>query len=107
MDITDYSGSITIKSFCEKDQADKIKNQIAKGDWVLVRGECLYDKYQRDVVIIFNDLMITEGLEREDNAEIKRVELHLHTQMSAMDGVSSVDSLVSRAAKWGHLNCNY
>jgi DNA polymerase-3 subunit alpha (Gram-positive type) len=102
MDITDYSGSITIKSFCEKDQADKIKNQLAKGDWVLVRGECLYDKYQRDVVIIFNDLMITEGLEREDNAEIKRVELHLHTQMSAMDGVSSVDSLVSRAAKWGH-----
>lgn len=102
MDITDYSSSITIKAFCEKEQAEKIKAQVAKDDWVLVRGECLYDKYLRDVVIIFNDLMKTDGPERQDNAEIKRVELHLHTQMSAMDGVSSVNSLVSRAAKWGH-----
>ena len=102
MDITDYSSSITIKTFCEKEQADKIKSQLAKGDWVLLRGECLYDKYLKDVVIIFNDLMKTDGPERQDNAEIKRVELHLHTQMSAMDGVSSVSALVSRAAKWGH-----
>ncbi|NLI60990.1 MAG: PolC-type DNA polymerase III [Clostridiales bacterium] len=102
MDITDYKNSITIKAFCNKDQADKISSLVKRDDWILIRGECVYDKYQRDVVIIFNDLMISDSEEREDNEHIKRVELHLHTQMSAMDGVSSVNSLVSRAAKWGH-----
>lgn len=102
MDITDYSGSITIKTFCDKDQGDRIGERIAKGDWVMARGECSYDKYQRDISIIFDDLMLLQSVDRTDDEPFKRVELHLHTQMSAMDGVSTVDSLVSRAAKWGH-----
>ncbi|MGI5851680.1 MAG: PolC-type DNA polymerase III [Caldicoprobacterales bacterium] len=102
MDITDYRGSITVKTFCDKEQGEKINNLIDKGDWVTVRGECSYDKYQRDITIIFDDLMLSQSMGRTDDASKKRVELHLHTQMSAMDGVSSVESLVSRAAKWGH-----
>ena len=102
MDITDYQGSITVKTFCDREQGEKINNLIDKGDWVTVRGECSYDKYQRDITIIFDDLMLSQSMGRTDDASKKRVELHLHTQMSAMDGVSSVESLVSRAAKWGH-----
>lgn len=102
IDITDYESSITLKTFCEKEEANRLKDKITKGDWLLVRGECLYDKYQRDLVIIFKDLMLLGPMDRKDEAPKKRVELHLHTQMSAMDGVSSVDSLISRAAKWGH-----
>ena len=94
--------SITVKTFCDKEQGEKIKNQIKKGDWVTVRGECSYDKYQRDIAIIFDDLMLSQSMDRTDDEPVKRVELHLHTQMSSMDGVSSVESLVSRAAKWGH-----
>jgi len=102
IDITDYTSSITVKTFCDKEQGEKIKNQIKKGDWVTVRGECSYDKYQRDIAIIFDDLMLSQSMDRTDDEPVKRVELHLHTQMSSMDGVSSVESLVSRAAKWGH-----
>jgi len=69
---------------------------------VKVRGEAQYDKYARELIIFAYDIMETQKTERQDDAAKKRVELHLHTQMSAMDGVSSVKDLVRRAAKWGH-----
>jgi DNA polymerase-3 subunit alpha (Gram-positive type) len=102
MDITDYSSSITVKSFCDNEKAKALDSSLSKGDWVRVRGECQYDKYQKEIVIFFNAVMMVDYPERMDEAEKKRVELHLHTQMSAMDGVASVSDLVSRAAKWGH-----
>jgi len=102
MDITDYTNSITIKTFCGKDAAAKLNDSLKKGDWVMVRGECQYDKYERELIIYINDLIKIPPEEREDKQDKKRVELHLHTQMSAMDAVSSVDSLIARAAKWGH-----
>lgn len=101
-DITDYTNSITAKTFCTKDKADKLSESLNKGDWVMVRGECQYDKYQRELVIFIKDLIKIPPQEREDKHDVTRVELHLHTQMSAMDAVSPVKSLVARAAKWGH-----
>ncbi|HZJ83889.1 MAG TPA: PolC-type DNA polymerase III, partial [Clostridia bacterium] len=102
IEITDFISSITLKIFSDKDKASKITNSIMKGDWVRARGECTYDKYQREVVLFFSDLLKVASEGREDEEPQKRIELHLHTQMSAMDAVSSVDSLVARAAKWGH-----
>ena len=70
-------------------------------------GTCLlytsYDKYSRDTVITAYDINeLPAPPQKEDNAPEKRVELHMHTQMSAMDGVSSATDLIARAASWGH-----
>ena len=81
-----------------KDKVDRLKD----GMCVKVRGECLYDSYARDLCITVRDLVETEKEEREDTAEEKRVELHMHTNMSTMDALTPVEKLIGRAAKWGH-----
>ncbi len=101
-DITNYKNSTTIKLFCEKDKFPTIKNRLNNGIRVRVRGDVRYDKYARELVIFAYDIMQVQKKEREDRADEKRVELHLHTQMSAMDGVSSTSDLIARAARWGH-----
>lgn len=118
-DITDKKSSIAVKLFCDlaprknqdgsygkpRDSAskEKVEKRLKKGVWVSVYGDVAYDKYSRDTVITAYDINeLPPPPEKEDNAPEKRVELHLHTQMSAMDGVSSATDLIARAAKWGH-----
>ncbi|MDK2809297.1 MAG: polymerase subunit alpha, Gram-positive type [Petroclostridium sp.] len=101
-DITDYSSSITAKFFSDKEKFGEIEGRLKCGVSVRIRGEAQYDKYARELVIFAYDIVQIPKQEKMDNAEKKRVELHLHTQMSAMDGVSSVKDLVQRAARWGH-----
>ncbi|AOY78423.1 PolC-type DNA polymerase III [Clostridium formicaceticum] len=100
--ITDYSNSITVKVFEGKNQSPSMKETLKKGQYVRVKGELFYDKYVRENVIMASDIIAVTKEERKDLAEKKRIELHLHTQMSSMDGVSSTTSLIKMAAKWGH-----
>jgi DNA polymerase-3 subunit alpha (Gram-positive type) len=102
MDITDYTGSITAKTFCDKTRGDALKQSVYTGQWLRIRGNCQYDKYQKEIVLMFDDIITIPPKQREDTMEEKRVELHLHTQMSAMDAVASVKDLINRAASWGH-----
>lgn len=102
IDITDYSDSITVKLFCNKNRTSDIDKNIQLGTWIRVRGNCRFDTYQREEVLMANDIMLIKPDLREDKSEEKRVELHLHTQMSALDAVSPVSRLVERAAQWGH-----
>ena len=81
-----------------KEKTDRIK----EGMCVRIRGECLYDSYARDLSISVRDMVETEKEEREDTAEEKRVELHMHTNMSTMDALTPVEKLIERAVKWGH-----
>ena len=67
-----------------------------------VRGEAQYDKFSKELTVIASDIIQVQKNTKKDNAAKKRVELHLHTQMSAMDGVTSVKALVKRAHEWGH-----
>ena len=76
--------------------------EIKVGLFCKVRGEASYDTYAKEVVVMARDIIKLKKIERMDTAEEKRVELHLHTQMSAMDGISPTSKLVERAAKWGH-----
>ncbi len=76
--------------------------RIREGDWLTVRGDCQYDKFSRDVVLMANDIEQAQKPVRLDMAEEKRVELHMHTQMSSMDGITPVDVLIKQAAAWGH-----
>ncbi|MBP5426457.1 MAG: PolC-type DNA polymerase III [Clostridiales bacterium] len=102
-DMTDYTSSVTCKIFLKKDDLIRIKDHVKEGAVLKVKGDAQYDKYIREVSIYV--LGILKGEEKEkrmDNADEKRVELHLHTQMSAMDGVSSASDLIKRVSSWGH-----
>ena len=100
--ITDYTGSITVKCFLKQQEKDEVLENVKKGLYCKVRGEAIYDTYQREVVIMGRDILKMKKIERMDGAEEKRVELHCHTTMSAMDGTTPVGKIVERAAKWGH-----
>lgn len=98
--ITDYDSSISAKTF--SDEKDDFLDNLKKGQHLKIRGKVAFDPYSKEWGIIFNDLTTLPKTEREDTAEQKRVELHLHTQMSAMDSVINVKDVVKRAADWGH-----
>lgn len=100
--ITDYSSSITVKLFPKPDQIDEVKTKIVSGAFVRVRGEAVNDKFMRELVIMALGIETYEPVKRIDKCEKKRVELHLHTQMSAMDGIASASQLIKRAREWGH-----
>ncbi|WP_051569083.1 PolC-type DNA polymerase III [Alkaliphilus transvaalensis] len=99
---TDYTSSLAIKIFERKNTTVDFEEAIKKGQWIRVRGDVVYDKYAREYVIMASDLMLISKEKITDQYHTKRVELHLHTQMSSMDGVSSTSSLIKRAAEWGH-----
>ena len=61
-----------------------------------MRGEAVYDTYAREVVIMGRDILRMSKIERMDGSEAKRIELHCHTTMSAMDGVTSVSKLIEK-----------
>ncbi len=102
MTITDYNDSLDVRFFHEND--GKFKGGIKERDWVRVRGDLRPDKYSHDeLTLTAKDIMKITGPEtRTDRAAEKRVELHCHTQMSRMDGLSKIERLIERAAKWGH-----
>lgn len=100
--ITDYSSSITVKCFPKPKDVEKLMEEIKVGLYCKVRGEASYDTYAKEVVLMARDIIKLKKIERMDTAQEKRVELHLHTQMSAMDGLSPTSKLIERAAKWGH-----
>ncbi|MBC5628500.1 PolC-type DNA polymerase III [Clostridium sp. NSJ-6] len=100
--ITDFTGSIIVKCFLKPQEKDEVLDNIKKGLYCKVRGEAVYDSYAREVVLMGRDILKMKKIERMDGADEKRVELHCHTTMSAMDGVTPVTKIIERAAKWGH-----
>ncbi len=98
---TDYTGSNSIKIIEELDKAKKYE-KIVKGSVILVRGDVSYDRYDNEIAIRPNDISVMRKVARKDEAEQKRVELHLHTHMSAMDALTPTGILVNTAYEWGH-----
>lgn len=101
IDITDYTGSTTAKIFNSIKESAVIDN-IKKGDTIVVQGDVEYDKYAGELVVNARSIGTAQKVKVVDNAEKKRVELHMHTNMSQMDAVTSAGDLVNRAYKWGH-----
>jgi len=100
IDITDYSGSVTLKllqNIGECKELDKLK----AGQSLLVRGALEYDKYDRENVMRPRAIATVDQVEIVDDAPQKRVELHLHTSMSDMDGMTPPAQLIRQAYKWG------
>ena len=98
--LTDASDSITCKYFCPKDFDTE---GIEKGKYLQIAGNVEYDDYEKELIVKIQDMQITsEEIKRMDNAEEKRVELHLHTGMSSMDGINSFKEYAAKAKLWGH-----
>ena len=101
IDITDYTGSTTAKVFNSIKESAVIDN-IKKGDTIVVQGDVEYDKYAGELVVNARSIGTAQKVKVVDNAEKKRVELHMHTNMSQMDAVTSAGDLVNRAYQGGH-----
>jgi len=102
--ITDFTDSISIKMFLREEQEEDAKNAIKKGAFIKLKGITTIDKFDGELTI--GSIVGIKKCEdfttkREDNAPVKRVELHCHTKMSDMDGVSEAKSIIKRAKKWG------
>lgn len=100
--LTDGTGSVTCKCFMENAKYKEIQGKLKSAKAVCVRGLAQYDSFEREVTVKIDDMKIVSVSKKQDNAEIKRVELHAHTIMSAMDSVAKTDELISLAASWGH-----
>ena len=100
-DITDYTGSITVKIFNNKNEC-KVLESIKKGSTIICGGDVEFDKYAGEIVLNARSISTVDKVKVGDNAPKKRVELHLHTNMSQMDAVTDAGTLVKRAAAFGH-----
>lgn len=104
IDIYDGTSTMTCKAFLTKDNSKKVIGKIKDAKGIKLSGKAGMDTFSNELTIMANTILTSTGIKREirqDNAEVKRVELHMHTQMSQMDGVTPVKDLIKRAMKWG------
>ena len=101
-DITDMSGSVRISKFLRPNDDTKITDKIKEGMYVAVSGTASYNRYDDDVVIEPKGIAESVKTLREDDADEKRVELHLHTKFSALDATTDPASVIDTAIRFGH-----
>ncbi len=99
--ITDYTNSIILKIIDSKERC-KCFGKLKVGTTILVKGDTTYDKFDRCTILKPKNINLISKWKVLDKAENKRVELHLHTNMSAMDGITPASKLIERAYEWGH-----
>ncbi|WP_082394750.1 PolC-type DNA polymerase III [Caloranaerobacter sp. TR13] len=100
--ITDYTNSITVKIFANDKVQEKLNSSIKNGIFIKLNGDIVYDTFLKQMIIIAKAIKLAKKNKRYDTAIEKRIELHVHTQMSAMDGMSSFNTIAKRASEWGH-----
>ena len=100
--VTDKRTSLCVKAFVVNEKWDEIDEMLSKGDGVRIQGQAQWDRFDNCVTVMADTIEKTEVKERMDTAQRKRVELHAHTKMSAMDGLNDVKHMVKTAEKWGH-----
>lgn len=102
--ITDYTSSINLKmgkSDCDSSTFNSFSS-LVKGKTILVYGRAYFDEFEKETVILPKSVSYVKKVKIVDKSSEKRVELHMHTSMSAMDGMSSVEKLIDRAIEFGH-----
>ena len=100
--VGDNNSAFSVKIFADKKSLPKVKAGVKKNAHLKIRGKVQYDSYAKEYVLMANDIEKAKKVLREDLSEEKRIELHLHTKMSAMDGVTSAKDLIETAIRWGH-----
>ncbi len=99
--LTDRSASLTCKRISETETAHLLLKNIADGDIVAIHGSIKRDDYDGELLLVPSDIMKIRRIKRSDHAAEKRIELHLHTQLSNMDAVIPPEEAVKTAALWG------
>ncbi|WP_409968686.1 hypothetical protein RFF05_01595 [Bengtsoniella intestinalis] len=102
-DLTDYTNSITVQKNISTKEAEKLQKGLSAGMWVQVQGRMEPTWDGKDVQLAPRNICKSPAPKREDKAEVKRVELHLHTKMSNMDALTDTKAVVKQAAAWGIL----
>jgi len=101
----DGTSTVTCKLFAKDGaQSKEIQKRFKECKGIKVKGRAEYDQFAKELGVISNIVIESTGIKknvRQDNAEVKRVELHVHTQMSQMDAVCSATDIIKRANKWG------
>lgn len=100
--ITDFSNSITIKTFEKKENIIRMNKFFSDHHHVKIKGDVQFDKYTKEIVLMAKDIQKLHYHEKKDKAKNKRVELHTHSQFSAMDGITNIKDIIKKAAQWGH-----
>lgn len=102
--ITDRTGSLPVSMRFEKRSGDykRLSEIITDGATLLISGKIDFDRYSGEYILFPSAMATVEQVKKTDNAEKKRVELHLHTNMSAMDAMTPVDVLIKKACDYGH-----
>ena len=104
-EITDFTDTIKVKMFVHNEQLPELLAELKVGSFMKVKGVTVNDTFDRELTIatVIGLKKIPDfTTSRMDNSVKKRVELHCHTKMSDMDGVSDVKDIIKRAKKWGH-----
>lgn len=101
-DMTDGTGSVRCVKVLPDEECALLMEAVKKGSYVMVQGVANYSTFERDVVVSPTAVVEAKKKLRQDAAEQKRVELHLHTCMSTMDGLATAGDLIQTAARWGH-----
>lgn len=100
--IADNVSAYSCKAFLPKTKAKAILANIKKGMYVKVKGNVQYDNFSKESVLMLNSIVKAKKTMRMDTADKKRVELHMHTKMSTMDGMTDAKNLIKTAIDWGH-----
>lgn len=101
--VTDYTDSLVLKMFTRKNKDDLNHfKTLSVGKWVRAQGRIEEDTFVRDLVMMMSDIEEIKKTPKQDKAEEKRVEFHLHSSMSQMDGIPNISAYVNQAAAWGH-----
>lgn len=103
-DLYDGTSTLTCKAFLDKKNAKKIMGRVKNAKAIKIAGTAQMDSFSHELTVMAYTILEVEPPKKEvrmDNAEEKRVELHMHTKMSQMDGMTSAKDLIKRAMKWG------
>ncbi|MDR0314854.1 MAG: PHP domain-containing protein, partial [Oscillospiraceae bacterium] len=100
--ITDYQSSYSVKIFERVENTAGLLKEIENDMTVIVRGTVIYDSYKKEYIIEAKAVSKVKKVNKQDSCPEKRVELHLHTNMSALDGIANVKKIVAKAAQYGH-----
>ncbi|KRM72761.1 PolC-type DNA polymerase III [Lacticaseibacillus brantae] len=101
--VTDYTSSFLVKKFSNGADDEAVFAAIQKGMWLRIRGSVQEDTYSRELTVNAQDIQeVSHPSPADDVDGDKRIELHLHTNMSQMDAITPISDYVKQAATWGH-----